>query len=152
MLRKTQLFRLHVNNKFRMLCGLVLQNNGISECNLFVKSKHDLKWNEKSRDYKRLLFLSKPLMMNVWNLGSKETVGVIFKEGICAKLCLKHWFESDWHFCNITQSGWFWNSLSREKVLNHQFLKSLYVTSSTQMFFKIGVLRNIATFTGKHLC
>ena len=91
-------------------------------------------------------------MMNMWNLGSKESVGVIFKEGICAELCLNHWFESDWYFCNIAQSGWFWKSLSRNKVLNHHFLKSLHVTSRTQMFFKIGVLRNVAIFTGKHLC
>ena len=35
------------------------------------------------------------------------------------------WFESDWHFCNITMSGWFWKQLSRKKVLNNHFLKSL---------------------------
>ena len=40
-------------------------------------------------------------------IGSKESVGVKFKEGICAELCLKLWFESDWYFCNITKSGWF---------------------------------------------
>ena len=34
----------------------------------------------------------------------KESVGVKFKEGICAELCLKLWFKSDWHFCNITKS------------------------------------------------
>ena len=42
----------------------------------------------------------------VRNLGLKESVGVKFKEGICAKFCLKLWFESDWYFCNITKSGW----------------------------------------------
>ena len=91
-------------------------------------------------------------MMNMGNLGSKESVGVIFKEDICVELCLNHWFESDWYFCNIAQSRWFWKSLSRKKVLNQHFLKSLHVTSHTQMFFKIGVLRNIAIFTEKHLC
>ena len=36
-----------------------------------------------------------------------ESVGVKFKEGICVKLSLKLWFESDWYFCNITESEWF---------------------------------------------
>ena len=46
-------------------------------------------------------------MMNIRNVGSKENVGVKLKEGICAELCLKLWFESDWYFCNITKSEWF---------------------------------------------
>ena len=40
-------------------------------------------------------------------LRSKESVEVKLKEGICAELRLKLWFESDWHFYNITKSGWF---------------------------------------------
>ena len=32
------------------------------------------------------------------NLGSNETLGAIFKDGICAKLCLKLWFESYFNF------------------------------------------------------
>ena len=88
---------------------------------------NSLKLNKKSRDYKRLLFLSKQLMMNMWNQGSKENRRVKFKEGICicVKLCLKFWFESGWFFCNINNSGWFWKWLSRKKVLNNHFLKSL---------------------------
>ena len=46
-------------------------------------------------------------MMNIQNLRSKEGVGVKFMEGICSKLCLKLWFESDWYFCNITKSDGF---------------------------------------------
>ena len=34
------LFQLHVNN---MLCDWLLRNNGVSECNLFIKSKDNLK-------------------------------------------------------------------------------------------------------------
>ena len=45
--------------------------------------------------------------MNMRNAGSKESVGVESKEEICAKLCLKLWFESDWYFCNINESEWF---------------------------------------------
>ena len=26
---------------------------------------------------------------------------------LCLKLRLKFWFESDWYFCNTTESGWF---------------------------------------------
>ena len=40
-------------------------------------------------------------------VGSKERVGVKYKDDIFAKLYLKLWFESDWYFCNITESGWF---------------------------------------------
>ena len=84
------------------------------------------KCSKKSQDYKSLLFLSQPLMVNIQNLGLIESVGVKFKEGICAKLCLKLWFESDWYyFCKITQLGWFWKRLSRKKILNNHFLKSL---------------------------
>ena len=46
-------------------------------------------------------------MMNIRNLGSKESLGVKIKGGIYVELCLKHWFESDWYFCNITESGRF---------------------------------------------
>ena len=46
-------------------------------------------------------------MMNIQNVGSKESLGVKFKDSIFAELCLKHWFENGWYFCNITESGWF---------------------------------------------
>ena len=53
--------------------------------------------NSKSKDFKQLLFSvvtfndehTKP------TIGLKESVGVKFKEGICAQLCLKLQFESD---------------------------------------------------------
>ena len=37
----------------------------------------------------------------------KKSLGVKFKNDICAKLCLKLWLENNWYFCNITESGWF---------------------------------------------
>ena len=46
-------------------------------------------------------------MMNMQNLDSKVNVGVKFKDDICAKLCIRLWFESDWYIGNITQSRWF---------------------------------------------
>ena len=42
------------------------------------------------------------LMMNIQNRGSKESLRVEFKDGICAELCLELWFESHWYFCNIS--------------------------------------------------
>ena len=39
------------------------------------------------------------------NVGKR--LGVKFKDGLCDELCLKLCFERDWHFCNITESGWF---------------------------------------------
>ena len=40
----------------------------------------------------------------MWNLGSKERVGLKCKEGVYAELCLKLWFESDGYFCSFTES------------------------------------------------
>ena len=72
----------------------------------------------------------------------KESVGVKFKEGICAEWCLKFRFESDWCFCKITESGWFWKRLSRKSLQKQPCADAL----------QIGALRNFAIFTGKHLC
>ena len=41
------------------------------------------------------------------NLGAQERVGVKYIDGLYAKFCLKLWFESDWYFCNMTESRWF---------------------------------------------
>ena len=41
------------------------------------------------------------------------------------RLCLKLWFKSDWYFCNIIVSRWFWKRLSGNKVPNNHFLKSV---------------------------
>ena len=42
-------------------------------------------------------------MMNIRNLGSQQSTGVKYADGICAKFCLKIWLESGWYyFCNIT--------------------------------------------------
>ena len=63
--------------------------------------------NKEFKDCKRLLRVQQQLMINVWNLGLKESVEVKYKDDICTELCLKPWFESDWYFCNNTDSGWF---------------------------------------------
>ena len=83
-------------------------------------------------------------MINIRNIGSKEREGVKLKESMCPELWLKLWLKSDWQFCNITKSGWFWKRLSRNKVQHSHF-------NRTQTFFKISVLRNFPIFTGKHL-
>ena len=44
-------------------------------------------------------------MMSMRNLGSKESLGVKFKDDICAELRFKLWFKSDWYFCNMSQDG-----------------------------------------------
>ena len=44
----------------------------------------------------------------------EKNVGVKFKEAICAKLCLKPWFESDSYFCNITKVGWYKATVQKE--------------------------------------
>ena len=55
----------------------------------------------------------------------KKIVRVKFKECIFTQLCLKPWFESDWYFCSVPRSAWFSKRLSKKKVLNNHFLKSL---------------------------
>ena len=47
---------------------------------------------------------SKHFMMNIQSVGSKESLAVRLNDGICAEFCSKLWFESDWCFCNITES------------------------------------------------
>ena len=83
------------------------------------------------------------------NLRSKGSVEVKCKDDICAELCLKLCFESDWYFCNITKSRWFWKRLSRNKVQNNHFPK-LVQKQPYADFFKIGALKNFAT--AEHLC
>ena len=46
-------------------------------------------------------------MKNVRNLGAKGSRGVKYNDNNCAELCLELWFESEWYFCNITESGRF---------------------------------------------
>ena len=65
-------------------------------------------------------------MMNKQNLGSEEELGCTYKDGICTELCLNLWFERDWYFLNITESGWFWKQLSRNKVPKDHFFKSVW--------------------------
>ena len=48
------------------------------------------------------------------------------KKSICPKLCLNFWFENDWYFCCITQSGWLWKRLNRNKVPSNHFLISVW--------------------------
>ena len=65
-------------------------------------------------------------MMKIENLGSKESEGVKSEDVICAELCLRLWFESDLYFCNVTESGWFWKHLARNKFPKNFFLKSVF--------------------------
>ena len=77
-------------------------------------------------------------MMNIRNLGSKESVAINYKDGICAKLCVKFWFESRWCFCNITELGSFSKQLFKNKVPNNHFEKSVQMQLYAYVF-KIGV-------------
>ena len=72
-------------------------------------------------------------MMNVQNLGSKESLQVKFNDGICAELCLKLWFESNWYFCNIAESECFWKQPCRNKVQKNHFLKSVWKSNIAEV-------------------
>ena len=79
-------------------------------------------------------------MMNIQNLGSQESIGVKYINGICAKFCLKFWFESSWYFCNIIESRSF-QMRPRNKVLNNHFIKSVQKQPYADAL-KIGVFKN----------
>ena len=87
-------------------------------------------------------------MMNIRTLSSIGSVGVKYRDDIRTKLCLKLCFESDWYYCNITESGWFWKRLSRNKVPNNHFLKSVQKQPYADVLQ--GVLKKFVTV--KHLC
>ena len=36
-------------------------------------------------------------MINIQNLGSKESVRIKYKDDVCTESCLQLWVESDWH-------------------------------------------------------
>ena len=36
-----------------------------------------------------------------------KSVGINYIVSMCTKFCLKLWFESNWYYCNITESRWF---------------------------------------------
>ena len=81
------------------------------------------------------------------NQGSKENLGVKIKEGICAKLCLKF---------SLTVAGFFVISMVLKATAQKESPKQSIpkVTSEAAVrrcSSKIGVLRNFAIFTGKHL-
>ena len=82
-------------------------------------------------------------MIDIQNLDSKESLEIKFKNGISAKLCLKHWFESNWYFCNIAESKWFWERASFETKFQTITWESHFRSNPTQIFFKIGVSQNI---------
>ena len=86
----------------------------------------NVNWCKESKDYKRLLFC----VVNVTDEHTKpkleKSLGAKFKDNICAEFCLKLWFENDWYFRNVTESGWFWKRLPGSKVPNNHFLQSVW--------------------------
>ena len=72
-------------------------------------------------------------MMNIWNIGLKKGLGSKFKDGICAELRLKLWFENDWFFYNITNSEWFWKWLCRNKVPDNDFFKLIWKSNCLEV-------------------
>ena len=60
-------------------------------------------------------------MMNVQNLGSKGSLWVKFKNGICAELCLKLWFESDYLFVILLSQDDFENNCPETKFQTTPF-------------------------------
>ena len=60
-------------------------------------------------------------MINLRNLGSKQSLVVKFKDGILAELCLKLWFESDLIFLK-----YYWvRVVSKANVQKQSYKQSL---------------------------
>ena len=53
-------------------------------------------------------------MMNIQNLGSKESLGVKFKEALCAKLCESSGLKATIFVIIISQDGFESDSLGRK--------------------------------------
>ena len=56
------------------------------------------------------------------------------------------------HLFHRTRSTSYFRPVNIVKFLRTAFLQNTSRSSRLQMFFKIGVLRSLANFTGKHLC
>ena len=78
-------------------------------------------------------------MIKIRNLGSKGSIRDKYKDNICAELCLKLLFESDWYFCNISESDGFQSDCAETKFLTITFLSQF-----RQIFLKIAVLKKFA--------
>ena len=85
------------------------------------------RWNKESRNLQAFDFCVGTINdENTKPRFERKLVEVKFNGGICTKLCLKLWFESDWYFYNIAESRWFWKRLFRNKVPNNPFLNSIW--------------------------
>ena len=85
--------------------------------------------------------------MNIRNLGRKESVGIKFKKGIYAKLCLKPWFESDWYFGNILVILLSQDGFESTVVQKCNFFLQITGGTEVQLFStKHNFFPNIATF------
>ena len=90
--------------------------------------------------------------MNIRNLGRKESVGIKFKKGIYAKLCLKPWFESDWYFGNILVILLSQDGFESTVVQKCNFFLQITGGTEVQLFStKHTFFSNIATFFYKAL-
>ena len=78
-------------------------------------------------------------MIKIRNLGSKGSIRDKYKDNICAELCLKLLFESDWYFCNISESDGFQSDCAETKFLTITFLSQF-----RQIFLEIAVLKKFA--------
>ena len=78
-------------------------------------------------------------MNNYYQIRNK--LGIKFKDDIYAELCLNLWFENNWHFLNVTESGWFLESTvqkqSSKQSLSKVSLKKETVQKSTAEFWTV---------------
>ena len=85
--------------------------------------------------------------MNIRNLGRKESLGIKFKKGTYAKLCLKPWFESDWYFGNILVILLSQDGFESTVVQKCNFFLQITGGTEVQLFStKHNFFSNIATF------
>ena len=71
-----------------------------------------------------------------------KSIGVKYIDGRYAKFLLKLWFESNWYFCNVTESRCL-QMQSRNKVPNNHFIKSLQKQQSAYVLNIAKFLRTV---------
>ena len=75
-------------------------------------------------------------MMNIRNLGSKETLELKFKDDTSAKLCLKLWFESDYFL------QYYWVRMILEATVQKQRFKQPLPKVSLRKWLSRSPMRN----------
>ena len=114
------------------------------------------------------------ILQNLWNISKLDRCWLSCVMGIIPFICQSKTITNDyfhlknegrdevsnnnvlllksWILIRVGKTLLCFFSLAFRCSLNHMILRGLNRSSSTEVFYKIGILKNLAKFTGKHLC